>query len=109
MFSGEKFPPLETVVGASPVLGVGATLWDTLLLKQFFLFSALSVPTTLTGVAAKTAESGSVAPPGRSLREQPAGKQHQPLLLHQQLAVKPDPAHQAGDSDPPGVLPDQLP
>lgn len=108
MFSGEKFPPLETVVWTSPVLGVGVTLWDTLL-KQTFFFSALSVPTTLTGVAAKTAEPGSVAPPGRGLREQPASQQHQPLLLHQQLAVKPDPAHQAGDSDPPGVLPDQLP
>ena len=67
------------------------------------------MPTTLTGVAAKTAESGSVAAPGRSVRQQPAGQQHHPLLLHQQLAVKPDPSHQAGDPDPPGVLPDQLP
>ena len=76
--------------------------------KLSFLFSALSVPTTLTGVEAEAAQPAGSARPwaGRgTVRSQPALRPHLLLLLHCQLASKPHP-HQAGDPDTTGETAD---
>ena len=72
-------------MASEPLHGAGAGTHLGTGIKLSFLFSALSVPTTLTGVEAEaTQPAGPVGPGpgGRVVWGQPVGQPHLHLLLH---------------------------